>query len=990
MAVNMDALVRIKADVQGGNAIQAFSRDLKGLDGAAKISGAELGRMNIAINRMAREAGNTTVGIKQHIAALETLKSRVEIGGTAYNRLSGEIGKLQGRLKNLDGDVQKAGISFSALQAGLATLGIGAFVKSTFDAASQIERTKNQLKTLVGSASEAESVFTRLQEINKQSPFELKDLTGAATKLSAFGVSAKDLVSTTERLGKIAAGTNQSIDGIALAYGQVLAKGRLQGEELMQFQERGINLGGELQRMLGLNKEEFAKLTEQGKISSQLVVEAIKNMTGETGRFRDAFANTAGTLDAKLSNLKDAFFNAAGALGKAFEPIFKWILDQTTNILNGLTSAINQWQNVRQLTPERVSQLRNQAGTDANNKFGMFNLSGNKSNFFNKQLDTYIKNETASRTKASTPAVSVATAAPTPGTFNSSQVQTYRQMLGGGGGSAAGGGGTAGGGSGGATKREDSIGAQIAKALKSALDLTDAQAAGIVGNFIRESGLNPRVNEGGAVGLPKRVGGYGLAQWTGSRQDDLIGFAGGASKAGDLQTQLRFTIKELLGPERGALQKLKATQTPEDAAVSFDKFYERSGVKALGERKANARNVFSEIAGSGPAAGIDDYASMLQEQADSLQTSMKSGDELIKRLERQVDLTLLKTDADKDLQKILWDYQDRQAEINELLDQQQKTKLSELNTEVLKSEQLRIQTEELQKQNNSFFKEAGLNTETFASSGTSLFSSGSDPSAFLPSADLLNQQQTALDGILQKYPQIGEAATAASQLVTQSVQGMITGTQSVKEAFSTFLKSIGDMLIQTAQKMIAQYIAIGAAKLFAGLGGAASGGLGAAGSSAGAAAFGGSAGTGALGFQIPALFAKGGIMTGSGPMPLKRYAKGGIANSPQLAMFGEGRMPEAFVPLPDGRRIPVAMQGGGNGLREAMGSGSASAGSTVLNMSFQSTNIGGTEYVDRAQLEQAMAETRRSASRDGARRGMSMTLDKLQQSPATRSRVGMR
>jgi hypothetical protein len=60
-------------------------------------------------------------------------------------------------------------------------------------------------------------------------------------------------------------------------------------------------------------------------------------------------------------------------------------------------------------------------------------------------------------------------------------------------------------------------------------------------------------------------------------------------------------------------------------------------------------------------------------------------------------------------------------------------------------------------------------------------------------------------------------------------------------------------------------------------------------------------------------FADGGIMTGDGPLPLRKYAGGGIASSPQLAMFGEGSMPEAYVPLPDGRRIPVAMKGGGGG-----------------------------------------------------------------------------
>lgn len=60
---------------------------------------------------------------------------------------------------------------------------------------------------------------------------------------------------------------------------------------------------------------------------------------------------------------------------------------------------------------------------------------------------------------------------------------------------------------------------------------------------------------------------------------------------------------------------------------------------------------------------------------------------------------------------------------------------------------------------------------------------------------------------------------------------------------------------------------------------------------------------------IPYAWANGGIMTSDGPLPLNRYAGGGVADRPQLAMFGEGRMPEAYVPLPDGRNIPVRMHG---------------------------------------------------------------------------------
>lgn len=59
--------------------------------------------------------------------------------------------------------------------------------------------------------------------------------------------------------------------------------------------------------------------------------------------------------------------------------------------------------------------------------------------------------------------------------------------------------------------------------------------------------------------------------------------------------------------------------------------------------------------------------------------------------------------------------------------------------------------------------------------------------------------------------------------------------------------------------------------------------------------------------------ANGNVMTDSGPMALKKYATGGIARTPQLSLFGEGSMAEAYVPLPDGRSIPVTMSGDGGG-----------------------------------------------------------------------------
>jgi len=57
----------------------------------------------------------------------------------------------------------------------------------------------------------------------------------------------------------------------------------------------------------------------------------------------------------------------------------------------------------------------------------------------------------------------------------------------------------------------------------------------------------------------------------------------------------------------------------------------------------------------------------------------------------------------------------------------------------------------------------------------------------------------------------------------------------------------------------------------------------------------------------------GGILPGNvtGTAPVRAFARGGIARRPTMALFGEGRTAEAFVPLPDNRSIPVSFVGGG-------------------------------------------------------------------------------
>jgi hypothetical protein len=125
------------------------------------------------------------------------------------------------------------------------------------------------------------------------------------------------------------------------------------------------------------------------------------------------------------------------------------------------------------------------------------------------------------------------------------------------------------------------------------------------------------------------------------------------------------------------------------------------------------------------------------------------------------------------------------------------------------------------------------------------------------------------------------------------------------------------------------------------------------------------------------------------PFAPPAFANGGIVTGPTLSLIGEGKYNEAVVPLPDGRSIPVQL--GGRSARDMMGGNAPGMPQAPsLSMKFETTKINGVEYVSREQLEQAMAETRRASIAGGAQRGMSMTLDKIKQSPSTRSSIGIR
>ncbi len=148
----------------------------------------------------------------------------------------------------------------------------------------------------------------------------------------------------------------------------------------------------------------------------------------------------------------------------------------------------------------------------------------------------------------------------------------------------------------------------LMKLLVGDYQLSAEQAAGIVGNFMWESGgenLPPDVNQGVSPGPPAFSGGYGWAQWTGGRQRSFIdfaieqGFMASESEHATDAANYAYLKKELADPYyKDVMTSVKATSSPEDASDAWERTFERAGVSALSERASRARKAFDEYSTS--------------------------------------------------------------------------------------------------------------------------------------------------------------------------------------------------------------------------------------------------------------------------------------------------------------------------------------------------------------------------------------------------------
>ena len=294
---------------------------------------------------MAQSTVRLIVDAQNAIRPLQRVNEQTKALSKSTDKLKGRLDKSSKSFKNTGKSAKEAskGVKTfaNALSPLIKALAIAATARFVFVKTAELETQRKSLEVLTGSLEKTNKIINELQQFSAITPFTSSELIDQTKRLKAFGFETEELVDTTRRLAEVAGATGADLQGIATAFGQIRAKGKLQQEENLQLLERGVDITTELKRITGLQGDAFEKAQRQGKIGADLVNQALINLTNEGGKFFGGATLQAETLNGQLSTLKDNVEKLAVAIGDFLGPILKRVFKEANRVLDAINRLIS-------------------------------------------------------------------------------------------------------------------------------------------------------------------------------------------------------------------------------------------------------------------------------------------------------------------------------------------------------------------------------------------------------------------------------------------------------------------------------------------------------------------------------------------------------------------------------------------------------------------------------------------------------------------------
>ena len=236
--------------------------------------------------------------------------------------------------------------SFGGLKSAIAGIGITVLARQAINTSANFEK----LNVRLGLLTKASGTFARSQELAAQAQRTfglsateaLEGITDITARLQPLGVSVDDIKTTFfgfNTAAKLAGASAIESSNAFRQLAQALGSGRLQGDEFRSISEQIPTILKPVADELGTTVGELKKFSSEGKITSAVVIRALKKIENEGGKSLAALLKNDPTQVFK--NLSNETENLSRAFGDALAPAVLPVIRGITELTKKITDFIN-------------------------------------------------------------------------------------------------------------------------------------------------------------------------------------------------------------------------------------------------------------------------------------------------------------------------------------------------------------------------------------------------------------------------------------------------------------------------------------------------------------------------------------------------------------------------------------------------------------------------------------------------------------------------
>ena len=219
------------------------------------------------------------------------------MGKSAFNAISTGVAVVTGAAAALTVSVVKTGIAYNTLQ----------------------QKANASFTTILGSGEAATKTMDELTAFSKTSPFPKQAFIAATQQMLAFGISANKtipILSAVQDATAAAGGSAQDLQDVVFIMSQISAAGKITGQDLMQFGQRGINAAELIGGQMGKTGADIKAEITKGSLGANEALDALT--AGMSAKFGGASANVKKTWSGTVDRIKGGMRDIGSALVEPF------------------------------------------------------------------------------------------------------------------------------------------------------------------------------------------------------------------------------------------------------------------------------------------------------------------------------------------------------------------------------------------------------------------------------------------------------------------------------------------------------------------------------------------------------------------------------------------------------------------------------------------------------------------------------------------------